>query len=130
VSISVLHLPLNVTDTSYTRSGRHFTEKIASLHNTAVQLALKPEAVPMYMLRLYTLSLNRSAVLAQLDIEEKHALESVQTAYEEERERVEDEWKRGRDKVRERLVEGIEERRRRAREEKEGEGTVGGAVSV
>jgi hypothetical protein len=78
------------------------------------------------MLRLYMLSLQRSASLAQLETEEKHSLDALQTAYAEERERVEDEWKRGRDRVRERLVEGIEERRRRAREEKEGEGTVGG----
>jgi hypothetical protein len=47
-------------------------------------------------------------------------------SYEEERQRVEDEWRQGRDRVRVRLLEGIEERRRRAREEKEGEGTVGG----
>lgn len=53
-------------------------------------------------------------------------MDSAQTAYDEERERVEEEWRRGRDRVRERLMEGIEERRRRAREEKEGEGTVGG----
>lgn len=46
-------------------------------------------------------------------------------AYEEEKRRVEDEWKRGRTRLRERLLEGIEERRRRAREEKEGEGTSG-----
>ena len=76
------------------------------------------------------LSLQRSAILAQLEMEEKHALEAVQTAYTEEREKVEDEWKRGRDRVRERLIEGIEERRRRAREEKEGEGTVGGKFPV
>ena len=96
------------------------------MHSMSLQLALRPETVPIYMLRMYTLSLKRSSVLAQLDMEEKHAMEGVQTAYEEERERVEEEWKRGRDRVRERLVEGIEERRRRAREEKEGEGTVGG----
>jgi hypothetical protein len=36
---------------------------------------------------------------------------------------------RGRDRVRERLVEGVEERRRKVREEKEGEGTVGGMFS-
>jgi hypothetical protein len=65
-------------------------------------------------------------LLAQYGVEEKYALEGVQTAYEEERERVEEEWKRGRDRVRERLLEGIEERRKRAREEKEGEGTLGG----
>lgn len=39
---------------------------------------------------------------------------------------MEEEWKRGRERVRERLIEGIEDRRRRAREEKEGEGTTGG----
>lgn len=64
-----------------------------------------------------------------MDAEEQHSLDCVQAAYDEERERVEDEWKRGRDRVRERLLEGIEERRRRAREEKEGEGTVGGKYS-
>ena len=111
-------------------SGRQFTENIAALHGTAVRLAHRPETVPLYMLRLYMLSLQRSANLAQLEMEEKHALEAVQTAYTEEREKVEDEWKRGRDRVRERLIEGIEERRRRAREEKEGEGTVGGKLPI
>jgi hypothetical protein len=51
----------------------------------------------------------------------------IETAYEEERDRVEEEWKRGRDTIRKRLLEGIEERRRRAREEKDGEGNVGGS---
>lgn len=59
-------------------------------------------------------------------MEERRSLELVETAYEEERERVEEEFKRGRDRIRERLMEGIEERRRRAREEKDGEGNVGG----
>lgn len=53
-------------------------------------------------------------------------MDCLQVAYDEEREKVEEEWKRGRERVRERLMEGVEERRRRAREEKEGEGTVGG----
>ena len=111
-------------------SGRQFAENITALHGTAVQLAHRPEGVPLYMVRLYMLSLQRSATLAQLEVEEKHSLDAMQTAYAEERERVEDEWKRGRDRVRERLVEGIEERRRRAREEKEGEGTVGGKLHL
>jgi len=41
---------------------------------------------------------------------------------------VEDEWKRGRERIRERLMDGIEERRRRAREEKDGEGAAGDAT--
>lgn len=83
----------------------------------------------MYKLRLYPLSLERSALLAQLEFEERHQIECAETAYNEERDRVEEEWKRGRERVRERLLEGIEERRRRAREEKDGEGTSGGVFN-
>ena len=80
----------------------------------------------LFKLRLFPLTLERSAQLAQFEAEERYAIECAQIAYDEERERVEEEWKKGRQRVRERLLEGIEERRRRAREEKEGEGTVGG----
>lgn len=80
----------------------------------------------MYNMRMYPLSLERSAHLTQLTYEEKHGLAAIETAHDEERERVEEEWRKGRVRVRERLLEGIEERRRRAREEKEGEGAVNG----
>ena len=79
---------------------------------------------------LYPLTLERSSQLAQLEFEEKYALECAHTAFEEEREKVEQEWKKGHDKVRERLMESIEERRRKARDDKEGEGTVAGASSL
>ncbi len=78
----------------------------------------------MYALRLFPLTIERSATAAQLDMQERCSIEGAQTAYDEERERVEEEWKKGRERVRERLLEGIEERRRRAREDKDGEGTV------
>ena len=65
-------------------------------------------------------------MLTQITMDEKRELDIIETAYEEERNRVEEEWKRGRDMIRKRLLEGIEERRRRAREEKDGEGNVGG----
>ncbi|KAJ7693943.1 hypothetical protein B0H17DRAFT_1009776 [Mycena rosella] len=107
--------------------GRHYNETVSALQRTALQLSTRPEMLPLYELRLLPLSLERSALLVQLETEEKHALDCAHLAYEEERQRVEDEWRRGRDRVRERLLEGIEERRRRAREEKEGEGTVGDA---
>ncbi|KAJ7228298.1 hypothetical protein GGX14DRAFT_412553 [Mycena pura] len=107
--------------------GRHYNENVSALQRTAMQLATRPEAHALYELRLLPLSLERSALLVQLELEEKHALDCAHLAYEEERQRVEDEWRRGRDRVRERLLEGIEERRRRAREEKEGEGTAGDA---
>ena len=111
-------------------SGRQYAESISALHSVAMQLAARPETLPSYTLRLYPLSLERSALLAQLAVEERNSLESAEAAYELERERVEEEWKRGRDRIRERLLEGIEERRRRARDEKDGEGTVSGALGV
>ena len=107
-------------------SGRQCAESISALHSVAMQLAARPETLPSYTLRLYPLSIERSALLSQLAVEERNSLESAEAAYELERERVEEEWKRGRDRIRERLLEGIEERRRRARDEKDGEGTVGG----
>ncbi|CCM02561.1 uncharacterized protein FIBRA_04664 [Fibroporia radiculosa] len=105
-------------------AGRHYAETISDLHSTSIQLSTRPETSPAYNLRLYPVSLERSALLASLVRQEKHALEIVRTAYEDEREKVEEDWKKGRDNIRQRLLEGIEERRRRAREEKEGEGAV------
>lgn len=107
--------------------GRYFHENVSQLHSMSVQLSLRPETSSMFNLRLLPLSLERSAVLAQLENEERYAIDCAQTAYEEERDRVEEEWKKGRDRVRERLLEGIEERRKKAREEKEGEGAMGDA---
>ncbi|TFY66295.1 hypothetical protein EVG20_g4800 [Dentipellis fragilis] len=103
---------------------RHYAESISSLHSMSLQLAARPESQPAYTVRLYPLSIERAALLAQLAVEEKNSVDSINAAYELERERVEEEWKRGRDRIRERLLEGIEERRRKAREEKDGEGTV------
>ena len=106
--------------------GRHYAEAISDLHSVSIQLATRPETSPAYNLRLYPISLERGALLHSIELQERHALSTVQTAYDEERERVEEEWKRGRDRIRERMLEGIEDRRRRAREEKDGEGTVVG----
>lgn len=107
-------------------AGRHYAESISELHSVSIQLSTRPETLPAFNLRLYPITLERSALLASIALQEKHNLECVQTAYEEERERIEEEWKKGRERIRERLLEGIEERRRRAREEKDGEGTVTG----
>jgi hypothetical protein len=52
--------------------------------------------VSMYVLCLY-IPLECSTLLMQLEIEEKHRLDAVWTA--EEHEHVEDEWKRGQDRV-------------------------------
>ncbi|KLO08060.1 hypothetical protein SCHPADRAFT_908933 [Schizopora paradoxa] len=103
-------------------SSRQYAESISVWQTTAAQLSMRPQSSSAFALRLYPLSLERSALLGQLALEEEYAHENVRIAYEEERDRVEEEWKKGRDRVRERLLEGIEERRRKAREEKDGEG--------
>ena len=77
----------------------------------------------MYALRLFPLTIEWSATVAQLDMQERHSIEGVQMACDEEREWVEEEWKKGRESVRERLLEGIEERRRRTRQRRRGHST-------
>ncbi|KAF7332353.1 hypothetical protein MKEN_00117000 [Mycena kentingensis (nom. inval.)] len=106
---------------------RQYADTVNNLQRTAAQLAHKPELVPLYELRLYPLSIERSASLVSIDLEQKHAVDCATAAFDEERARVEEEYQRGRHRVRERLLEGIEERRRRAREDKDGEGTGGDA---
>ena len=115
---------------SRVRAGRHYTELVSDLHSTSIQLSTRPETLPAYNLRLYPLTLERSALLVSAALQERSGHEVVQTAYQEELEKVEEEWRRGRERIRERLLEGIEERRRRAREEKDGEGTVAGTCLV
>ncbi|KAI0060659.1 hypothetical protein BV25DRAFT_917730 [Artomyces pyxidatus] len=106
---------------------RQYTESISALHSMSIQLSARPETLSSYTLRLYPLSLERSALLAQLAVEERNAIESAGAAFQLEQERVDEEFRRGRERIRERLLEGIEERRRRARDEKDGEGTVSDA---
>lgn len=124
------HLTLTERTNISPFSGRHFAESITELHAQSLQLAARPETLSAYNIRLYPLSIERSALIAQAALEEKNALDHIQISYNEEREKVEAEYKRGQERIRERLLEGIEERRKRAREEKDGDGTVGGMVSA
>lgn len=91
-----------------------------------MQLAIAPQLVPEYTLALYPISLERAATLNQIALDEEYAIECVRAAWEEERTKVEDEWNKGRDRIRDRMLEGIEERRKRAREDKDSEGNIGG----
>lgn len=101
-------------------------DRMKGLLSTAAQLSARPETSPLYTLRLYPLSLERSALLAQCSGEERRGLACVDVAYKEEKMRVEEECRNGRERVKDRLLEGLEERRKKAREEKEGEGTNAG----
>jgi hypothetical protein len=93
---------------------------------TAQQLAVSPHTVSEYALALYPTSLERAAGLHQLALDEEYALECAQAAWEEESARIEEEWKRGQERIRDRMLEGIEERRKRAREDKDGEPSIAG----
>jgi hypothetical protein len=91
-----------------------------------MQLATRPDTSNTYNLCLYPLSLERSALLGQLMVEERHSLETVEATYQAEQALVEKEYKQGRARIRDRLMEGIEERRKRAREERDSDNTMGG----
>lgn len=117
-----------MSDTAHVSGARHLSDSISTLAAAAHALATRPDSVGLYKLKLYPLSLERSAILNQLALEEENALVNIQLAYDEEREHVEEEWARGRERIREKLLEGIEERRRKARDDKEGEGIIGGML--
>jgi hypothetical protein len=108
-----------------TSLGRFYGEAINQLRESSAVLSQDPESSALFALRLYPLSVERRALIGQFEYEEDYGNYVIKNAYEEEVERVEEEWRVGREKVKERLLEGIEERRRRAREEKDGEGITG-----
>ncbi|KZP01674.1 hypothetical protein CALVIDRAFT_559475 [Calocera viscosa TUFC12733] len=72
-----------------------------------------------FQLALYQLSLIRAAAHAQIDKDEEYALESAEAAWEDERKVIEEEWKKGREEARQRMIAGIAEGRRKAKEELE-----------
>lgn len=76
-------------------------------------------------MRFYQLNIEWRALNAQIRSEGEHEHKCLCETYEDEIKNVEEECRTGRDLVRDRLLKGIEERRRKAREEKDGEGTSG-----
>ncbi|KAH8832876.1 hypothetical protein DL96DRAFT_687941 [Flagelloscypha sp. PMI_526] len=110
--------------------GRQYAESLPVLVNTAMVLSSRPEASPLFQLRMLPLTIERAALLAQLECEERNATDHILGSESEERSLVEAEWTKGRDIVRERLLEGLEERRRRARDEKESETGISGDATL
>jgi hypothetical protein len=87
---------------------------------------MDPSEDRMYLLQMYPVTLERSARLNMAMLDYEASLLRAEQAYVDETTRVEEEWTTGKARVRERLLEGIEERRRKAREEKDGDGVSGG----
>ena len=109
---------------------RRLSHKAAELSTELVDAAylLCTEASKdkLFNLSLYPITLERSARLNQATLDYEAALLHADQAHEEELNKLHEEWQTGRERVKERLLEGIEERRKRAREEKDGDGILNG----
>ncbi|KAG8835335.1 hypothetical protein FRC18_000672 [Serendipita sp. 400] len=95
----------------------------------ALQLSNNPAENQGYQLRLYPVTLERAARLNLAMLDYDSSLSRADVAFNDEMTLVEEEWTNGKARVRARLLEGIEERRRKAREEKEAEG-AGGELTI
>ncbi|CAE6394280.1 unnamed protein product [Rhizoctonia solani] len=104
------------------RDERAFVDQQNALRANAHQLYTHPNTHPEFSLRLYPITLERTANLNRIEAAEQAGIARAEAAYEEEQEKIEEEWKRQKDRLRDRMLEAIEERRRKAREEKDGEG--------
>ncbi|CAG7846922.1 SubName: Full=Related to centrosomal protein ATPase-Laccaria bicolor {ECO:0000313/EMBL:CCA71380.1} [Serendipita indica DSM 11827] len=96
--------------------------KLSALAN---QLSNDPAENHAYQLRMYPYTLERAARLNIAMVDYDNALSRAEQAYNDEKTRVEEEWVNAKARLRTRLLEGIEERRRRAREEKDAETATG-----
>lgn len=108
----------------YLYDGRIYTNSLTTLTTFSRLLHQSPADSAAYSVRLYPIALERAALLDAIDIEEQHALDSVRAAWKAEVALIEDEYRKGQLRLRERVLEGLEERRRRARDEKEGDGVL------
>ncbi|GAA5899444.1 Sds3p [Sporobolomyces salmoneus] len=77
---------------------------------------------PSFLFRLHELSMQRSNRQLEIRLFHTHQVASARRLYDAEVERIEDEYEGATKGVVERLLEGVEERRRKLMEEKEGEG--------
>ncbi|GAA5972638.1 hypothetical protein JCM11641_002949 [Rhodosporidiobolus odoratus] len=84
-----------------------------------------PDMHPIpYLFSLHHLSMERSNQQVAIRLFQQHQVAAARRLYEAEVERIEDEYEAATKAVVERLFEGVEERKRRLAEEKEGEGVT------
>lgn len=89
-----------------------------------------PDMHPIpYLFSLHRLSMERAHQQLAIRLFHAHQLASAKRLYDAEVERIEDEYEAATKGVVERLVDGVEERRKRLLEEKEGEGVTIGAFT-
>ncbi|KAG8993916.1 hypothetical protein FRB94_013064 [Tulasnella sp. JGI-2019a] len=121
----VLSLARNVA--AKERFHRQYAETRERLSVTTRILLANPSDSRAYALQLYPHSLERAAMLSEIELREEWAVESARSFLAEERSKAEEEWKRGKERIRERLLEGLEERRKKAREEMASDGQLADA---
>ncbi|GAA5856276.1 hypothetical protein JCM8547_000848 [Rhodosporidiobolus lusitaniae] len=84
-----------------------------------------PDMHPIpYLFSLHRLSMERANQQVSVRLFHQHQIAAARRLYEAEVERIEDEYEAATKSVVEKLLEGVEERRRRLAEEKEGEGVT------
>lgn len=102
-----------------------YIETHQALSQVASSLLPLPPTSQSYLLSLYTLTLERDALLSQIEHHHEYRLESSRRLYETEKERLQEDYRKARDNVKGTLLERVEERRKRLREEKESDNIFG-----
>jgi hypothetical protein len=100
-----------------------------SLSQLASSLLPLPPTSQSYLLSLYTLTLERDALLSQAEMHADYRQQSCERQYELEKEQLENEYVKARNGVKATLLDRIEERRKRCREERDALDVVGESSS-
>lgn len=96
-----------------------------SLSQLASSLLPLPPTSQSYLLSLYTLTLERDALLSQAELHADYRLQSCERQFELEKEQLDTEYQKARNGVKATLLDRIEERRRRCRDERDALDVVG-----
>ncbi|KAL7415702.1 hypothetical protein BDY24DRAFT_381937 [Mrakia frigida] len=99
---------------------RMYIETHTHLSHLASSLLPLPPTSQSYLLSLYSLTLERDALLSQISHHHEYRLDSSRKLFELERAKLEDDYRKAREGVKQMLLDKVEERRKRLREEKDG----------
>jgi len=104
---------------------RMYIETHTHLSHLASSLLPLPPTSQSYLLSLYSLTLERDALLSQISFHHEYRLDSSRKLFELERAKLEDDYRKAREGVKQMLLDKVEERRKRLREEKDGGDILG-----
>ncbi|CDZ98070.1 Sds3-like [Phaffia rhodozyma] len=99
---------------------RMYIDTHQSLSHLASSLLPLPPTSQSYLLSLYLLTLERDALLSQVEMHHEYRLESSRRLFELEKDRLEEEYRKAKEGAKNLLLDKVEERRKRLREEKDG----------